>query len=733
MSKKNTDRIYIFLSFLFPILFLCLFFFQHKIIPFGNGTFLIHDMNYQYADYFAYLHSILSGENSFNYVFSRGLGGDFSSLWAYYLASPLSLIPTAFPDELMPLGISIEMFLLFGLTGLSCYFSFSRLVPECDANTRLYISLAYSMSAWMLLNAENFQFLSAAAVFPMAAAALSEMKRSGKLSVSVILWLSFTAIVNFYIGYMIWIFAFLWLLIPDEKTVCPKMMLVFIIACIICLPVFYSVIQRLIVSVKVMDPSWYIPSMNFNLIDLLKKFLPGQFNASQYMDKGLPAVYCGLIPLVCVLIRIFQKSYSEVKRHRFIILLIILLSLIFRPLTMIWQGFNTPHWWPYRFSFLLIFMVLLIAAESRIRIPWFILIIGAGELFFNMEKTLPIKLTDAVPADRYAAEVSNKRQWITSIKDNDPQVYRIDDLAPRSDNDPMHFSYYGITNFESMARADTMDFLRNLGFPVDRYTVSYGLGNTAFANALLGVRYVLDGESIIPSGYPVGLAFITGSTMQMGPFPAEDSIQFQNDLAQSLGAEHSLLTEITAEDAVYYNIECTDQYCWNVDPEESARIIYRFSADRDVNLYAHTDIPIVIGSMIFRVDGKLIEVNSPDYFLPLGKIAAGDDVSIELEITDPVSDVPEKVLEFIVEDVAAVKGFTDDLFREIDIERRNNTDLKISFPKSEVPRTLVITVPYESRWRAFSDGVKLPISAWSNIFLSVPVFPETSEILLQYR
>ena len=733
MSKKNTDRIYLFLSFLFPILFLCLFFFHHKITPFGNGTFLIHDMNYQYADYFAYLHNILYGKNSSYYVLNRGLGGDFLSLWAYYLASPLNLIPAIFSDELMPLSISIEMFMLFGLTGLSSYFSFSRLVPDCNANTRLYISLAYSLSAWMLLNAENFQFLSAAVAFPMAVAALSEMKRSGKLSVSVILWLSFTAIVNFYIGYMIWLFAFLWLLIPDEKKGRPKLLFVFGIACIICLPVFFPVIQRLIASVKEVDPSWYIPSLNFHLIDLLKKFLPGQFNASQYLDKGLPAVYCGLIPLVCILIRIFQKDHSEVKRHRFIILLILLLSLIFRPLTMIWQGFNTPHWWPYRFSFFLIFMVLLIAAESRIRVPWFILIIGVGELFFNMERTLPIKLADAVPADRYAAEVSNKRRLITSIKDNDPQIYRIDDLSPRSDNDPMHFSYYGITNFESMARADTMNFLRRMGFPVDRYTVSYGLGNTAFSNALLGIRYVLDGESIIPFGYPVGLAFITDSAMQMGPFPAEDSLQFQNDLAQTLGAEHSLLTKITAEDAVYYNIECTDQYCWNVDPEESSRIIYRFTADKEANLYAHTDTPIVIGSMIFRVNGKLIEVNSPDYFLPLGKIAAGDDVSIELEITDPVSDVPEKVLEFIAEDAAAVKGFADDLFREIDIERRNDADLKISFPKSEVPRTLVITVPYESRWQAFSDGVKLPASVWSNTFLSVPVFPETSEILLQYR
>ena len=733
MSKKNTDRIYLLLSFLLPILFLCLFFFHHKITPFGNGTFLIHDMNYQYADYFAYLHDILFGENSFNYVLSRGLGGDFLSLWAYYLASPLNLISAAFPDELMPLGISIEMFLLFGLAGLSSYFSFSRLIPECDTNTRLYISLAYSLSAWILLNAENFQFLSAAAAFPIAVAALSEMKRSGMLSTGVILWLSFTAIVNFYIGYMIWIFAFLWLLIPDEKTFHPKMLLAFGIACMICVPVLFPVFQRLIVSVKELDPSWFIPSLNFHFIDLLKKFLPGQFNASQYMDKGLPAVYCGLIPLACVLIRIFQKDHSEVKRHRFIILLILLLSLIFRPLTMIWQGFNTPHWWPYRFSFLLIFMVLLIAAESRIRIPWFILIIGAGELFFNMERTLPIKLADAVPADRYAAEVSYKRRCITSIKDNDPQIYRIDDLSPRSDNDPMHFSYYGITNFESMARADTMDFLRRMGFPENRYTVSYGLGNTAFANALLGVRYVLDGETIIPSEYPVGLAFITGSAMQMGPFPAEDTLRFQNDLAQILGAEHSLLTKITPEDAVYYNIECTDQYCWSVDPEESSRIIYRFTADGEANLYAHTDTPIVIGSMFFRVNGKLIEVNSPDYFLPLGKIAAGEEVSIELEITDPVSDVPEKVIEFIAEDASAVKVFADDLFREINIERRSDANLKVSFPKSEVSRTLVITVPYESRWQVFSGGRKLPASSWSNTFLSVPILPDTSEIQLQYR
>lgn len=67
--------------------------------PFGDKTVLIIDSLHQYLPFYTDMHNKLVNGGSLLYSFSGGLGYNFWSTYAYYLASPLNflmvLIPTA--------------------------------------------------------------------------------------------------------------------------------------------------------------------------------------------------------------------------------------------------------------------------------------------------------------------------------------------------------------------------------------------------------------------------------------------------------------------------------------------------------------------------------------------------------------------------------------------------------------------------------------------------------------
>ena len=82
MKSDKQCRIFRLCSFILPILILLSYFVRKDITPFGDNTFLIHDMNAQYIGFFAYFRTVLAGKNNFLYSLSRGLGGDFPSFFA---------------------------------------------------------------------------------------------------------------------------------------------------------------------------------------------------------------------------------------------------------------------------------------------------------------------------------------------------------------------------------------------------------------------------------------------------------------------------------------------------------------------------------------------------------------------------------------------------------------------------------------------------------------------------
>ena len=86
-SKKWCKRLPLLAAFLIPLLISVIICIDHEVYPFGERCLLQVDMYHQYCPFFTeFVDKLRSGE-SLMYSWTIGLGADFVSLFAYYLAS----------------------------------------------------------------------------------------------------------------------------------------------------------------------------------------------------------------------------------------------------------------------------------------------------------------------------------------------------------------------------------------------------------------------------------------------------------------------------------------------------------------------------------------------------------------------------------------------------------------------------------------------------------------------
>ncbi|MBO7303140.1 MAG: YfhO family protein, partial [Clostridia bacterium] len=110
------------------------------------------------------------------------------------------------------------------------------------------------------------------------------------------------------------------------------------------------------------SPSWSLTA-NFNIVDFLTKFLPGAYDTVE--PSGLPFVYCGLITLLLLPVYFLSKSITSREKVSSLALIgVLVLSLFLKPLDLIWHGFSMPNWLNARYSFILCFVLLVIAYKA---------------------------------------------------------------------------------------------------------------------------------------------------------------------------------------------------------------------------------------------------------------------------------------------------------------------------------------------------------------------------------
>lgn len=371
MKNKKKLLLHGLISFLIPVFVMLAVYAVIGIYPFGDKSILTIDLNNQYVSYFSYLRDILRGNHGLIYSFSKTLGGDMIGLSAYYLLSPLNSLLLLFPTSSLPTAIEIITLVKIGLCGCS----FFLCMCSKDSSWHSWIfSTAYALMSYNIVYQQNIMWMDNIILLPLMVLGIRKIfqKKSPFFYMGV---LFFNIILNYYIGYMCCIFSVLYFLycflFEDNRERFWDMKIVFrygfasAMAGGISMWLILPVLKSLGGGAKTLfNPSVLVAQANFHWSDFLVKLFPGSFDYEQ-VKAGLPNVFCGTIVLYFLALFFMNRKISIKKKTGALGLFVILyLSFYFSGMNLIWHGFNPPTWFPYRYSFVFSFLMLMFAEES---------------------------------------------------------------------------------------------------------------------------------------------------------------------------------------------------------------------------------------------------------------------------------------------------------------------------------------------------------------------------------
>ena len=375
----TSHNLYLIFCFIVPIVLMYGIYLTRGIYPFGDGTPLVLDLNSQYAYFFEGLRNLIYGDaSSFLYSFSRSLGGEFMGMYAYYLASPLSYLVALFPADRIQEAMLTILLIKTGLCGLSFGFYLHKHTKAPKRITVFTFAVMYALSSYAVCQQSNTMWIDALIWLPMMALGIEQLilnKRYKLYTVS----LSLILISNYYIGYMLCIFAVLFFFYsyysksPEEIN--PKAeklhflrtgsrfaifsLLSAAISAFMLIAAFYSLGFG---KSEFSSPDWSLKT-NFEIIDFLTKFLPGAYDT--FEPSGLPFIYCGLLTLILLPVYFTAKNISSREKIASAAMLgVFLISFFVSPIDLIWHGFSTPNWLNGRYSFIFCFVLLIIAYKG---------------------------------------------------------------------------------------------------------------------------------------------------------------------------------------------------------------------------------------------------------------------------------------------------------------------------------------------------------------------------------
>ena len=368
------------LAFIIPFLLTLIAYIGFDVFPFGKRSVLTLDLNGQYIYYFEGIRDAFWGDGSLFYNWSRNLSGGFMGIIGYYLASPFTLIPVLMPREYILEAIMIMQMCKVGACGLTFYI-YAQKSKKLEAFPAVIFSTMYAMMAFVVIQLINPMWIDGPILLPLIILGVEYLIDDGR-KLNFIIPTALLFIANFYIGYMVAIFIAIYFVyylffgtsrkfrsIKEYALTCGLMgvstIVVLLCSLIMILPVYNALALG---KFDFSDPVYDWHKHLFKLPELIPTLLPNQYY-SVNVDEGTrfygrPEIYCGVLTTVLFPLYFFNKDIKWNKKIGAAFLIVVMvMSMYVKPLNMYWHGGQDPNWLPYRYSFLLSFILVSMAAE----------------------------------------------------------------------------------------------------------------------------------------------------------------------------------------------------------------------------------------------------------------------------------------------------------------------------------------------------------------------------------
>ncbi len=362
-----------FLAFLLPALILFVAYIIFEVWPFGERSVLSLDLNAQYVYYFDYMYDVFAGEESLFYSWSRNLSGEFAGIIGYYLASPFNLLVWMWCREWITEGLMTMMLAKAAASGLTMCFLLKKHRSYSDITASVF-SVMYALCGFFVVQTMNPMWLDGIVGLPLVIMGVERVCDKRRFLLYVIS-LVYVFVANFYIGYMIGIFSalyFLYYLVSGKSTnkvfgeYCGATLMygaasvsAILMSCFMILPVYKSLSNG---KFEFSDPDYSLYE-NFDIAEIFIKLFPTTYDTVRM--EGMPALYAGTLALVFMVMYFLTRKFSARERISGGVLVgVLVLCMYIRPVDMMWHGGQLPNWLPYRYSFLISFLIILLGAQA---------------------------------------------------------------------------------------------------------------------------------------------------------------------------------------------------------------------------------------------------------------------------------------------------------------------------------------------------------------------------------
>lgn len=368
----SSKKLFLLACFFLPLVITWVVFIIRGVYPFGEKSVLVLDLNAQYVYFFEAMKDIFQGEGSAFYSWFRSLGGEFSGIYAYYVASPFALLSVFFPENGITEFLLVMTLLKVGSSGLTMGYYLYKSKPSKPVAMVLF-STCYAMTSYAVVQANNTMWIDSLIYLPLIALGIESIVKHGKFTLYTVT-LSLCFISNFYIGWMTAIFSALYFFYAylsryslknfDKFFFAFYKWLIFsvlsaAVAAIIILPTYYSLQFG---KADFSNPS-YAFEPKFDFIKVFTQMLPNSYDTVRPI--GLPFIYSGLICLV--LLPVFFVTGKIKAREKIaggIILACMVLSFTASTIDIFWHGMQKPNWLNYRYSYMFCFLVIVFAYQA---------------------------------------------------------------------------------------------------------------------------------------------------------------------------------------------------------------------------------------------------------------------------------------------------------------------------------------------------------------------------------
>ena len=378
----NTKKILLFFqknslylaAFFLPFSVMMSIFILQGIYPFGDRSFLHVDMYHQYFPFLTEFYHKLKSGDSLLFSWNTGIGSNFLSLYAYYLASPFNWLCIFVPEGLLIEFQSYMVVLKIGLCGLTCCYYFRHHFHTKNP-CLLFFTTFYALSGFMAAYNWNVMWLDVIFLTPLVILGLEQMTK-GKGFTLYTLSLSLCILSNFYLSIMLCIYLVLYFLLVlltecENKVIALRKFALFsLMAGGISAVLLFPELAAL--SLSEFSGSSF-PKEGNSYFALLDVFARHSMDVA--VEIGLdhwPNVYAGVSVFVFIPLYVISRTIpSREKMGRLILLAFFIISFSSNALSFLWHGFNFPNSLPSRQSYLYILLLLTVCAKTCLHLKEF--------------------------------------------------------------------------------------------------------------------------------------------------------------------------------------------------------------------------------------------------------------------------------------------------------------------------------------------------------------------------